>query len=132
MNTETLLEYILDNCTPDYGYYGLPVFTIDGEDVAIARELKEAEEAAKEYIKDSVWAFNASFLASHIANLDEEDIDSIRGDRCEDANPALLKLIDDFDAFAKEAIATDGLGHFLATYDGEEREIGDFLIFRIN
>lgn len=33
-----------------------------------------------------------------------------------------FKAIDDFDTFAMDAIDTDGRGHFLSPYDGEEKE----------
>lgn len=132
MTTEVLLGFIIENVTADYDHYGLPVFEIDGEDLAIASSHEEAEEAARQYIEQSVWAFNADFLACHIEELDSEDIDRLRGDRCEDCNDALVKLIDDFDYFVTEAIAADGIGHFLSTYDGEVEEIGDFRVVRIN
>jgi hypothetical protein len=131
MNTEVLLEYITGNCTPESEHWGIPVFTIDGEEMAIAPTYEEAEEAAKECIKESVWAFNADFLSSHCP-LTAEEIDSLRGARCGEANCGLLAILDDFDEFAEDAISSDGLGHFLSPYDGECREIGDFLVFRVN
>jgi hypothetical protein len=118
--------------TENYDYYDLPVFTIGGCEYAIAADEDEANEACKAYIKETVWAFNADFLANHIESLDADDIERLRGDRCEDANEALRKLIDDFDAFVDDAISSDGLGHFLSSYDGECLEVGDFHLFRIN
>lgn len=129
---EVLIEYIMENVTAEYDHWGLPVYTIDGEDLAIARSEEEAREACKKCIKESAWDFNASFLAKHIRALEEEDIERLRGDRCEDCNDAFLKLIDNFDHFCDEAMSADSIGHFLASYDGEVREEGEFQIFRIN
>ena len=70
MNIEEILEALLDESKESYDHYGLPVYKIGGAEYAIARDDEEAEEACKEYIKQSVWAFNASFLASHIPALD--------------------------------------------------------------
>ena len=80
----------------------------------------EADEKVAEYIKDSVWAFNPSFLSSH-SGIDE-DVFKLLQDKCESANEAVLKLIKDFDEFVEDAVATDGRGHFLSSYDGEEND----------
>jgi len=80
----------------------------------------EADEKVAEYIKDSVWAFNPSFLSSH-SDIDE-GVFKLLQDKCESANEAVLKLIKDFDKFVEDAVATDGRGHFLSSYDGEEND----------
>jgi len=135
-NTNITLEETIEtlrNCNEyEYDYFGLPVFSIGGCEYAIASDEDEANEACKEYIKESVWAFNADFLADYIETLNADDINRLRGDSCESCNDAMLKLIDDFDAFADDAISADGLGHFLASYDGECGKIGSFHLFRLN
>ena len=78
----------------------------------------EADEKVAENIKDSVWAFNPSFLSSH-SDIDE-GVFKLLQDKCESANEAVLKLIKDFDKFVEDAVGTDGRGHFLSGYDGEE------------
>lgn len=87
----------------------------------------EADKAAKEYIKDSVWAFNADFIIAHSSALDydaaSKKIISAIQNECESGNDAMLKLIDDFDDFADDAISCDGRGHFLSSYDSYEREL---------
>lgn len=94
----------------------------------------EADEKAKEYIKDSLWAFNASFLASY-TDLPEEMFKGLQ-DKCEDANPAFLICVEradgGLDGFVKEAISSDGRGHFLSQWDGNENEQGEFFIYRVN
>ena len=91
----------------------------------------EADEMAKDYIKDSIWAFSSWFLASH-SGLDEEIIKHLQ-EKCEGANDVLLKSIKDIDSFVSDAIGCDGRGHFLSGYDGNEQEINENLfLYRIN
>lgn len=99
---------------------------------------EEANEKAKEYILDSVWAFNKSFLDSHseaIAEMDDDVYAKIQ-EMCESANKTVLRLIDDVDHFVDDAISCDGRGHFLSQYDGEENEISHdgvyYFIYRVN
>jgi hypothetical protein len=108
-------------------------FNADGGDYLVLTEI-EADEKARDYILESVWAFNKSFLDSHseaISELDDKTF-SIIQERCESANKAILAMIDDVDHFVKDAIMCDGRGHFLSQYDGEENEQGEFFIYRIN
>ena len=85
---------------------------------------EEADEAVKEYIKESVWAFNADFIINHskLPYEAKEMIKNFQTTKCEDANDTILALIDDFDDFVSDAISADGRGHFLSSYDGEENE----------
>ncbi len=84
---------------------------------------EEADEKAAEYIKETVWAFNAGFIVDH-SSLPYEAIEMIENfqQKCEDANDTILALIDDFDDFVSDAISADGRGHFMSSYDGEENE----------
>lgn len=91
----------------------------------------EADTAVRECILDSVWAFRPSFLVAHMTDVTEKMV-SIIQEQCEDANPVILRLIDDVDHFVDDAIAADGRGHFLASYDGEEYEVGEYFIYRVN
>lgn len=135
-NTDITLEETIEtlrNCNEyEYDYFGLPVFSIGGCEYAIASDEEEANEACKEYIKETLWAFNADFLSNYISSLDAEDIDALRQNKCESMNEALRKLVDDFDLLCDDAISADGLGHFLASYDGECGKIGSFHLFRLN
>ena len=98
----------------------------------------EAKSRARTYILDSAWAFHAEFIAWYCPDgFTPDDIDNIRGDRCEDCNDAILALIKGgtgIDKFVDDAIQSEGLAHFLATYDREELESedGNFLIYRTN
>lgn len=111
-------EYCAENCLP------VEEDHTDIDDDYLVLTDEEADEAAKEYIKESVWAFNAGFIINH-SKLPYEAIEMVEGfqsAKCEDANDTILALIDDFDEFVSDAISADGRGHFLSTYDGEENE----------
>lgn len=41
----------------------------------------------------------------------------------EGANAIIHALIDDLNDFVDDAIAADGRGHFISSYDGEEHEV---------
>jgi hypothetical protein len=114
-----------DECSFEYGRKSYLVLTSCEADALVA-----------ERIRDSLWAFNASFIASHTRNgLSRECIkalEEMQGKLCESANPIVEALIEDMDDFVSDAISADGRGHFLSSYDGEENEEGDFFIYRDN
>lgn len=99
---------------------------------------EQADEKAEEYIKSSLWAFNSDFIIGHSKVLDydkgSEDILKAIQEQCESGNDAVLRLIDDIDEFIEDAISSDGRGHFLSSYDGNEYELqkGDFVYIREN
>ncbi len=125
-------------------YLDCDVDDLDGDDDDESFELgskeyliltdSEADEKAAEYIKDSLWAFNASFLAGY-CDLPQEVFEAMQ-DKCEGANDAFLSLVERADGglegLVEEAISADGRGHFLSTYDGNENEEGDYFIYRVN
>lgn len=86
-----------------------------------------ATQAANAYIADSLWAFNAGFMARALGTPEIEPLIAIAQDKgmCEDLNPALLAIAErtGLERVCKEAILADGRGHFLAYYDGGEHEI---------
>ena len=90
----------------------------------------EAQDKVAEYIKETVWAFNPDFLARH-SGIDREVFERLQ-DSCETANDAIFKLIKNFDELVEDAVGTDGRGHFLSGYDGNENEQGDFYLYRTN
>jgi hypothetical protein len=104
------LTFCQDNCNE---------LTELDEDYLILTD-EEADEKAKEYILDSLWAFTPNFLAS-ATGIDLEVFEAIQNNgRCESNNDAILRLVDDEDALVEEAIMWDGRGHFLSHYDGNE------------
>jgi len=97
----------------------------------------EADEVAAEYILSSLWAFRPSFLSGE-TGLPEE-VFSALSKQCEGANDAVEALIKGscgLSDFISEAVAADGRGHFIATYDGEESEVvlgGEcYYVYRVN
>ena len=117
------------------------VFEIIGNEYKVLTD-EEADEAAADYIKESLWAFNPDFILEHsaasadtTARENEEIIKAIRMVQesiCESANALVKALISDLDSFIDDAIEADGRGHFLSSYDGEEHESGNFYIYRTN
>lgn len=96
----------------------------------------EADALAAECIKETLWAFNPSFLQEYMV-LDEEMIGDLTRS-CEDSNAAMVALVGDrLQELIADAIALDGRGHFTSFYDGEEYEVQtdsgeDFLAYRVN
>lgn len=110
-------------------------FEAEGGEFLVVTD-NEADQFAADEIKESVWAFNTNFIIEHSSALDfdeesEEIVKAIQ-EKCEDGNKAILKLIDDLDEFVEDAVRYDGRGHFLAKYDGEENEEGNYYIYRTN
>ena len=85
---------------------------------------ESADKVAREYILEGVWAFNMWFLRDHfsceLSDRAVKALEKVCSDLCEDANPLFLDLIKDHDAFVNDAIMTDGRGHFISHYDGQE------------
>jgi len=95
----------------------------------------EADRACRSYIRDTLWAFNADFLIgfTNLPNDAVEMISNFQESKAEDSNEAIYSLVEDkFNSLVKDAILSDGRGHFLSPYDGEEIEEGDFFIYRYN
>lgn len=133
-NTNLTDEQIIEiakyfDCEPedieelDYDNYDLPILDILGDDHCVALNYDEVEIAVKEYIKDSIWCFTDWFICDHCSSdISLKSIQKIQ-ELYEDANEIILELINDLDEFVLDAIGLDGVGHFLASYDGEEIEI---------
>jgi hypothetical protein len=86
---------------------------------------EEADEKAKDYIIDSLWAFNPSFLAEQ-TDMPEEVFQAIADNgKCESNNDAIERIVNKtcgLDELVSEAISADGRGHFMSSYDGNENE----------
>lgn len=107
------------------------VFEYGREDYLVLTD-SEADEAVNNTISESVWAFNASFLQAHIPDGISKAIIELVQTKCEEANEPLKAMIKNWSHFVSDAVSADGRGHFLAGYDGEENEIGEYFIYRIN
>lgn len=127
------------DCAPDdlkcesYDHYGLSLYSMGSNSYAVGTD-EEAQEACGKYVADTIWAFNASFILSEcgLPGELEDAIKAFQEDKCEDANDALLALVEKcvkdasgkegVEAFTESAISADGRGHFLNPYDGNEEE----------
>ena len=83
---------------------------------------EEADEAVREYIEETVWAFSPTFLQAH-TGVDSDTIKQMQENMSESANEAITAMIKDFDHFVDDAVSSDGRAHFLSTYDGEETTV---------
>jgi len=104
---------------------GLPVVKVDGATYAVAEDDDAADFAAVDAVRDSFWAFRAEFIGSFlgISDVAIKAISKMQGELCEDAQEIIELLLGDRRyEFVDAAIAADGRGHFLAPYDGEERD----------
>lgn len=104
------------------------------------------QDALEENIKESLWAFNAEFIVDHMSarkTMSYKECQDItkalremQEKLCESANPLVMSMITNIDRFIEDAVNTDGAGHFLNTYDGEEHEFtfeGEvYYVYRVN
>lgn len=115
-------------------YYAEDRYEACGEEFYILED-ERAYALAFQIIKDDLWAFNPEFIAEHLKHDivycdDPVDLDDLRiairaaQERlCEGATAIIQALIDDLNEFVEDAIAADGRGHFISSYDGEECEV---------
>ena len=135
MKKEQVLADFLGVNVEDVCQTGTDYFEAEGKEYYVLTD-DEANTYAEEYIRESLWAFRAEFIAQYTkVTLSDRAIAAIKKMQetlCEDANELIYALIEDFDAFVKDAIRADGRGHFISQYDGEEYEQGDYYIYRVN
>lgn len=109
-----------------YDHYGMDVYSYGGEEYAIGTE-EESDEAVKQYIRDSLWSFRASFVLQHSRVAESQKIikaiEEMQGKLAEDCNEIIYALIEDIDEFTRDAIDEDGRGTFLSPYDSKEKEV---------
>lgn len=135
-----LMEY-LGSDPDDYDAFDVAAYDEteirDGNDEYLVLTDDEADMLARERAKDSLWAFNTSFLRQYIPAL--------WNGKAEDAFAAMQKALSDtandlvvamlganLDSCIDDAVSCDGRAHFLASYDGSEYEAQGYYIFRIN
>ena len=79
--------------------------------------------------------FSTDFIYSHstfYGTTDKDCRDIIKAIQDKEDSSLIEDIIEDLDSFIEDAICCDGMGNFLASYDSEEHEQGDFLIYRVN
>ena len=87
----------------------------------------EADNRAYDRMRDTLWAFNASFLWGYVdnPNIDVPHIKKVQ-ELYEDANPILEALIgstEDLESMFDDAMGNDGRGYYVASYDHDEIEV---------
>jgi len=99
---------------------------------------EEAHEMAASYIRESVWAFNASWLAT-VTGLDAEIFSKLQ-ENCESSNDAIFSLIEStcgMNELVQSAVGEDGLATFIPGCETEEEVVRipytgqEFYIFRM-
>lgn len=96
---------------------------------------KQADKYTKDYILESLWAFNTNFIMDHAKKSFEgleAYIKDIQINKCESANDFIKAVIKNKKEFIYNAIRCDGRGHFISSYDGNEHEFNGYYIYRIN
>ncbi len=134
ITTSNMKDRVWDNATEMCDSYNLPrilalahhLDSIDFEDVEgfidndyLVYTDEEADEAVREHIEETVWAFSSTFLQAH-TGVDSKRIQVVQDKMSEDANDVLKSMLNDFDAFVDDAVSSDGRGHLLSPYDGRE------------
>lgn len=110
------------------------VFMVDNEEYLVLTDI-EAREKTEEYIKDSLCYFSTDFIYLHsifYGTTDKDCRDIIKAIQDKEDSSLIEDIIEDMDSFIEDAIISDGMGNFLASYDSEENSQGDFLIYRTN
>lgn len=105
-----------------YGY-GNCLYEVQGQEYYCGTE-EEINEAVKEYIEQTAWAFNASFLTEQ-TGIPKEAFKAMQ-ENCESSNGGIIAIIEKtcgLDSFVESALSADGFGHFLNGYDGTKNEI---------
>lgn len=118
---EEVVETIDADSTDEY-------FTVGGQEwIALTED--EAYERARNYIEETLGYFNTEFL-SNLTNLPEIVFENLPDEH--EAVKAIVDATCGMDKFVSDAIREDGRGSFLSTYDGEEYEADDLLLYRTN
>ena len=97
---------------------------------------EEAEDKAYSEIEESLWTFNADFIIDMCGfSGGEKSITAMQRESCENCNEFIKAMIEGtcgLDKFVDVAIESDGRGHFISMYDGEEVDAGgEYYIYRI-
>ena len=107
----------------------------DGSEFLVLTD-EEADAKAYEEIEESLWAFNADFIIDMCGfSGGEKSLIAMQRESCEDCNEFIKAMIEGtcgMDSFVESAIESDGRGHFISMYDGEENEQDEYFIYRAN
>lgn len=119
---------------------GENIYEYMGEEYLVLTD-EEADKLCAEKIKESLWAFNVDFLIPFLDCTKELEglgvqefkdcVRSIQEKMCESANSFIEALVGrNLSWLIQDAIASDGRGHFLSPYDGEEHEFEGYFFYQ--
>lgn len=115
-------------------YYSEYRFDVYGDEYLVLDDDRAYATAFHE-ISQELWAFNDDFIIAHLKNdikygsypVDLSELRAalgvMREKLCEGANTIIYALIDDLEEFVEDAIAADGRGNFISSYNCEEHEV---------
>lgn len=106
----------------------------EGEMTFLVLNEEDREYYVTEEIKDRLWAFIPEFLAE-CTEIEVTPFETMAAQGDETFNNVIKILIENtcgMEYFVEQAVVTDGYGHFLSTYDGDENESGEFFIYRLD
>ena len=134
--TEDFQQWILDNCV-DSDWFAE---ALEDYEIGYIEEIRDEEASYEEYktrldeeMGDAGVDTEDEFLEYLIECYDDpvEWFKDMFGME-EFTNTIEEYNLIDWEAVINEAIEVDGCGHFIATYDGEENEMGEYFIYRLN
>lgn len=128
LHLELTIEELNDITLQEYGW-GNCLYEVQGEDY-YSGDPEEINEATYEYIEETLWAFNSSFLSDYgvLDTMDYQDAEMVLQplrEQCENGNDAVKALVnwnDNKEEITEDAIGADGIGSFLNGYDGTSDE----------
>ena len=91
-------------------------------------EIQQDELSSDEYM---LGCFNASFLAG-ILDIDQDVIESLQAIEAYENVGKMILSMGKLEELQEDYARLDGYGHHFNHYDGNEIEIGNYHIFRIN
>lgn len=115
-------------------YYSEYRFDVYGDEYLVLDD-DRADATAFHEISQELWAFNVDFIVDHLKDeikygsypVDLSELKAALGvmqeKLCEGANAIIYALIDDLEEFVGDAIAADGRGNFISSYNCEEHEV---------
>jgi len=117
----------------DYDIHGLRVLDIGGGEYIVAEDTDQAHDAAVESIKEEFEKMPTGFVPWALCDAmpDQISYESVI-EMVEHYLGDLIKELVDTDMLAKICIKNDGYAPSLAHYDGDELEIGNLLLYRVN
>ena len=131
---ETLADYLGIN-VDDINETNWDTLEADGGEFLVLTD-EEADDKAYSEIEESLWAFNADFIIDMCGfNGGERVLTAMQREFCEDCNELIKGMVAGtcgLDSFVETAIKSDGRGHFISSYDGEEVEQDEYFIYRVN